>query len=566
MNKIKKIQKKLSELNIDGIIIPMSDPFQNDFIPEYYHRVKFLSGFTGSLGTIIILKNSAALFVDGRYTLQAQKQIDTKQFSIENYDSFSMMSWVLKNTNQEHTILGYDAWDYTVTELNVFQQAAPEVDFLPLNVNPVDEIWVDQPNISKTEIFLHPESYAGQGWKDKVKLVKATLEQKGLDAVLLTSSASICWLLNIRGRDVPYTPLSLCYAIVHCSGHIDLFVYLENVTEEIRRHFGSRVTIHKLSGIDLAEKLPQILTNLRVGYTEQQAPMNVRNIMAPIVTELKNMEDPCALHRECKNKIQLNHIESVHEEDGIALVKFFCWLDENYKKGKITEAEAAEKIDLLRKENKTFQGFSFPTISGTAQNASIVHYRAGKNSLTLKEGDLFLCDSGGQYWGGTTDVTRTVCLGKSPTPKKKELYTRVLKGLIALSSAKFPEGTVGCQLDTLARKALWDLGYDYAHATGHGVGQFSNVHEGTRSISPRATRGDLKVGMVFSNEPGCYISGDFGIRIENLMFVYDTKEVDIFNRKILGFQTITLCPIDKSCIEKSLLSREKTIFFLNFSI
>ncbi len=506
------------------------------------------------MGTIIILKNAAALFVDGRYTLQAQKQIDTKIYEIENYDPHSIMSWVLKKSASEKIVLGYDAWDYTVSQLNMFQKIAPNINFKQLDRNPIDEIWDDKPNISKTKIFLHPEKYSGESWKQKLESIQNILKTQNLDAIFLTSSSSICWLLNIRGHDVPFTPISLCYAIVYKTGKIDLFVYLENLTEEIVKHFQPTITFHRMSGLELTEKLPKLLANLRVGYTEKQAPMRAKNIIAPSVIELINMEDPCVLLRACKNKTQLKHIEETHIEDGIALAKFFCWIDDNYKTESINEYTAAEKIDSFRFQNKNCIDLSFPTISGTAQNGSIVHYRAGENPLPLTEGDIFLCDSGGQYYGGTTDVTRTICLGKNPTPEQKKLFTLVLKGLVVLSCAEFPEGVTGGQLDLLARQFLWKEGHDYAHATGHGVGQYANVHEGPQNISPRATTVPLREGMVLSNEPGCYIEGQFGIRIENLMYVSHTGRIDSFGRKILKFNTLTFCPIDRSCIDITLLT------------
>jgi Xaa-Pro aminopeptidase len=555
MHKLKSLRKKLEEANVDGMIIPMSDPFQNDFVPEYYHRIKFLSGFTGSLGTIIVLKDAAALFVDGRYTLQAQKQVDSSLFDIRNYGLPSIIEWLSEKKNSAPSLtLGYDAWDYTVMQIAQLETAAECIRFFPLSKNPIDEIWDDHPKISKTKIFLYPEKYAGLSWTQKIETITRELTKKKLDAIFLTSAASICWLLNIRGHDVPYTPISLCYALVHKTGKVDLFTYLENLTPKIKKHFSERITFHKMSGQDLEEKMPALVSGLRIGYTEQNAPIKIKQILKPHVAHLSNIEDPCVSARSCKTKAELTSAQKAHLWDGIALTKFFCWLEKTVPTHKITECDTALKIDALRAENKHFKGTSFPTIAGTNQNGAIVHYRANKNSQVLKVNDLFLCDSGGQYFEGTTDVTRTVCIGGNPTPLQRELFTRVLKGFIALFLIRFPAGTSGIQLDVLARRSLWEVGLDYSHSTGHGVGHYLNVHEGPQNISYRSSMAALKVGMIVSNEPGCYLPGKFGIRIENLMTVEECPQKDIQGNFLLKFKNLTLCPIDRSCINLDLLS------------
>ncbi|MDC0349124.1 aminopeptidase P family protein [Alphaproteobacteria bacterium] len=561
MHKLKTLRELIKRMGIDGMIIPMSDPFQNDFIPEYYHRIKYLSGFTGSLGTIIVLKDSASIFIDGRYTLQAQKEVCSKSFEINDYGTDSMIEWILKKSKRKIK-LGYDPWDYTVTQIESLERKEDSIIFSPLEKNPIDELWETQPPILKTKIFLYPEKYAGLSWKEKTKLLEKEIKKKQLDAIFLTSSASICWLLNIRGKDVPYTPISLCYALVHKTGKIDLFTYLENLTPEIRKYFSEKVFFHKMSGTDLMKTLPSLVQKLKIGYTESQSPIQIKKIIEPSSSSLKNIEDPCVLLRSLKTKTEISHSKQAHIWDGVALVKFFYWLEKTVPIEKITEFDAAQKIDFFRAESKHFKGLSFPTISGANQNGSIVHYRAGKTSLTLKEGDIFLCDSGGHYFEGTTDVTRTVCFGGNPTKKQKDIFTRVLKGFIALSMVRFPVGTTGSQLDILARQSLWEIGLDYAHATGHGVGQYSNVHEGPHNISRRPSKIPLKPGMIVSNEPGCYLKGEFGIRTENLIFVKETNQRDSLGQKLLEFETLTLCPIDYTCIDTSLLTK-KEIDWLN---
>jgi Xaa-Pro aminopeptidase len=558
MHKIINLRKKIKENKVDGMIIPMSDPFQNDFIPEYYHRIKFLSGFTGSLGTIIVLENAAALFVDGRYTLQAQKQVDQNLFEIRPYGIHSIVEWLLeKKKSSSSLVIGYDPWDYTVMQINQLQASAEFINFSPLSTNPIDEIWEDQPKITKTKIFLYPEKYAGLSWMQKLDIISADIQKKKLDAIFLTSAASICWLLNIRGYDVPYTPISLCYALVHKTGKVDLFTYLENLTPKIKKYFSSKVTFHKMSGVDLEKNLPSLVKGLKVGYVEQNSPIKIKQILHLTVDLLTHTDDPCVLLRSCKTPTEISHAHKAHLWDGVALVKFFCWLEKTVPTHQITEFDAALKIDSLRNENKHFKGPSFPTIAGANQNGAIVHYRASKKSPILKLNDLFLCDSGGQYFEGTTDVTRTVCIGGSPTPKQKDLFTRVLKGFISLFLLRFPMGTTGTQLDVLARRSLWEIGLDYTHSTGHGVGQYLSVHEGPQNISPRPTTVALRPGMIVSNEPGCYLTGEFGIRIENLMFVDQTSKRDMPGNPFLRFKTLTLCPIDRACIDINLLSVEE---------
>ena len=558
MNKLVNLRKKIKEHNLDGMIIPLADPFQNDFIPEYYHRIKFLSGFTGSLGTIIVLKDTAALFVDGRYTLQAQEEVDTTLFEVQSYGIASMINWIQQKKNQSPSLcLGYDPWDYTVTQIAQLEKTTDIITLEPLHKNLVDEIWEDQPPITKTKIFLYPEKYAGLSWLEKLDMVTETIKKDKLDAVFITSAASICWLLNIRGNDVPYTPISLCYALVHKTGKIDLFAYLENLTPEIKKHFSARVTFHKMSGVDLQNILPSLTSGLKIGYTKPTAPVKIKHILKPSAAILKNVDDPCLLPRACKTNTEIAHAQKAHFWDGLALVKFFYWLEKTVSSHPITELDAAIKIDTLRAENKDFKGPSFPTIAGANENGSIVHYRPGRNARTLKINDLFLCDSGGQYFEGTTDVTRTICLGGKPTPKQKNLFTRILKGFIALFLVRFPQGTSGSQLDILARRFLWEVGVDYAHSTGHGVGQYLNVHEGPQGISCRPSAVALRPGMILSNEPGCYLTGEFGIRTENLMFVEYSSQKDIQGNFLLKFKTLTLCPIDHRLIDLSLLSADE---------
>ena len=563
MNKLNFLRKKLDKDKLDGMVIPMSDPFQNEFIPEYYQRVKYLSGFTGSLGTIIVLKDKACLFVDGRYTLQAQKEIDSTLFEINSYGVDSMLKWVLTKTKGKKITLGYDAWDYTVTQLQKLKSKEESIIFKPIKKNPIDELWEDQPKISKTKIFLYPEKYAGLSWREKVKAISGEIKKKQLDAIFLTSSISVCWLLNIRGKDVPFTPVSLCYALVHKSGKIDLFTYLENLTSKIKKHFLGQVTFHKMSGEDLITVLPKLVQGLKIGYTEHQAPIQIKKIIESSAASLKHVEDPCVFLRALKTKVEIANTQKAHIWDGVALVNFFHWLQITIDVERITEYDATIKINQFRTENKNCKGLSFPTIAAANQNASIVHYHADKECLTLKPKDLFLCDSGGQYFEGTTDVTRTVCLGnESPTAKQKNLFTRVLKGLISLSSIRFPTGTTGSQLDVLARQYLWEVGLDYAHSTGHGVGQYANVHEGPHNISWRPSTVPLLPGMVVSNEPGCYLNGEFGIRTENLMFVTETNQKDFSGNQLLSFETLTLCPIDQACIDLSLLN-QKEVTWIN---
>lgn len=550
MHNLDKLRHSFTSLDLDGFIIPMSDPFQNDFIPAHYHRVQFLSCFSGSLGTIVALKNKAALFVDGRYTLQAQNQVDTRYYDIENYNAHSIACWIMRHGNQKKIRVGYDPWCYTAHDLKHLEELSDLVIFVPITPNPVDQLWGKaQPPIPCTDVFLHPDVFAGANWKQKVNLIRKTLSKNKVDSYFFCSSASVCWLLNIRAHDVPYTPTCLCYALLERNGKITVFLNLKGVSKKIRAHFGDEVIFRHLHSEEFPETLSRLVKEKRVGYSETQTPIFIESLLKKYAESVENLEDPSMLPRACKNKKQIQYIKDAHVMDGVALVRFYHWLDTNVEKTHITEKGASEKIDAFRYMNPHLKGLSFPTIAGTRKNASIVHYHAEDKCLTLKKGDLFLCDSGGQYFEGTTDVTRTVCIGKNPTLKQKTFFTAILKGLIDLQTIIFPEGTTGKQIDILARQYLWALGYDYAHATGHGVGQYSNVHEGPQSISPRSVNIHLEPGMVLSNEPGCYLGDDFGIRIENLMYVKDLKQKDSHGRNLFGFGYLTLCPIDTSCID-----------------
>lgn len=534
-----------------GMLIPLADHYQNEYVPDSAKRLEWLTGFTGSAGFAIVLHNKAALFVDGRYTLQAPQEVDENLFTIVPLSEQSPQAWLEENT-QSGDVIVYDPWLHTADTIKKFSTTLNNtgVKLVALDSNPIDALWADQPPQPATPIVLHPEEYAGKSWQEKLAEIIATLHKQNRESVVLSNPASICWLLNIRANDVPHTPLSLGYAIVHTTGDVQMFTHPAKVSPFIKQHFGEAVTWAVEQ--DIVKALEQVAST-GVLLDKTTAP----SVFAQMLPQAVLGDDPCTLPKAIKNKTEIAGARAAHKRDGAALTKFLHWLQNETVVGSVTEMECADKLESFRRVTNQLKDLSFPTIAGSGENGAIVHYRATpKTNRTLQQGDIFLVDSGAQYVDGTTDVTRTVFIGKgNPTPEQQDRFTRVLKGHIAIATARFPKGTTGAQLDTLARMALWQAGLDYDHGTGHGVGSYSSVHEAPIGISKRYTDVALVHGMIVSNEPGYYKTGEYGIRLENLVLVReDLPQPDGGERHMLGFETLTLAPFDERLIAWDLLN------------
>jgi len=548
----------LEELELDGFVVPMTDAFQGEYIPERDRRLPWLTGFTGSAGLAVVLKNRAVLFVDGRYTLQAKDQVDGQLFERGHLTTEASGIWPpgawLEDALTKDARLGYDPWLHTAFDVARLENVCGKTGALlvPCAANPVDAVWTDQPSPPNAMVVPHEAAYTGCSSDRKRQDVCAVMQREGLDAVMLTAPDSTAWLLNIRGGDVPYTPIPLLFSVLYSDGRTDLFIGEEKIAPNLREHLGGDVSLKSPGTLGatidaLAGKTVRVVRNGTAVWILERLKAAGAN--------LSFGDDPCAEPKACKNEIERAGMRAAHERDGVALVRFLAWLDRQKDVSSLTEIAAADKLEAYRAEHELFRGLSFPTISGFGPNGAIVHYSVTRETdKRFEEGTLYLVDSGAQYPDGTTDVTRTVAIG-NPSDEMKDRFTRVLKGHIALASCRFPPGTSGTQLDALARKPLWDAGLDYDHGTGHGVGSYLSVHEGPQRISKMPNRVALRPGMVLSNEPGYYKEGAYGIRLENLVMVTEAPETD--GRPMLAFAPLTLAPFDRRLIDVKLLNEEE---------
>ena len=542
------LRAALAERGLDGFVVPRADEHQGEFTPRRAERLAWISGFTGSAGAAVVLRDRARLFVDGRYTLQAAAQaargFDTAPIA-------GLRGWLAETLGAGQR-LGYDPRLHTRRERTALAEACARggAGLEPVEDNPLDAVWDDQPPPPIAPVTAHDIRHAGRSSARKRHGCADELAKEGLAATAITQPDSIAWLLNIRGGDTPFTPLALSFAILHADSTVDLFVDSRKLAPGLGDHLGNGVRAHEPEEFHIA------LGALkgRVAVDTASASEGVFRALEAGAAEIVDRADPCALARAIKNPVELDGARAAHLRDGAALVRFLCWLDANAESGEVDEIAAADYLEARRKENEEFRSLSFPTISGAGPNGAIVHYRASeKSNRKLEPGALYLVDSGAQYLDGTTDVTRTVAVG-APGAEMRDRFTRVLKGHIALATARFPAGTAGLQLDTLARTALWRAGLDYDHGTGHGVGSYLGVHEGPQRIS-KAGGADtpLRPGMIVSNEPGYYKAGEYGIRIENLVAAIALDRPPGGERDLLGFETLTLAPIDRRLIDSSLL-------------
>jgi Xaa-Pro aminopeptidase len=548
------LREELARRGIAGFLVPRADEHQGEYVPLRAQRLSWLTGFTGSAGLAVVLPDRAAIFVDGRYTLQVRAEVDGGLYEYRHISEQPAAEWIAAHLGRGQ-VLGYDPWLHTSGEIERYAAAAAKAGgrLQPLDSNPLDAVWKDQPPPPLAPVVPHDLRYAGKPAAEKRSELAASLAAAGVDAAVLTAPDSIAWLLNIRGGDVSHTPLPLSFAILHHDASVDLFIDRRKLVPELVAHLGGEVRLHP------PEALASALGALRdktIQLDPATAPVAVANLLTAGGAKLHRASDPCVLPKSRKNAIELAGTREAHRRDGAALTRFLAWLSREAPSGRIAEIAASDRLEEFRREGELIRDLSFPTISGAGANGAIVHYRAApKTEKHLLPGTLYLVDSGAQYLDGTTDVTRTVAIG-TPPAEARDRFTRVLKGHIALATCRFPAGTTGSQLDALARHALWQVGLDFDHGTGHGVGSYLGVHEGPQRISKLPNSQALLPGMIVSNEPGYYKTGAYGIRIENLVVVVPC-EMPGAEREMLCFETLTLAPIDRALIDTALLSPEE---------
>jgi len=551
------LRKELARRGLDGFVIPISDEHMSEYVGDYAKRLAWLTGFGGSAGTAVVLKDKAAIFVDGRYTVQVREQVDEKLFEYQSVPQTSPAEWLAANA-PEGAKVGFDPWLHSKGWADAAAKAlaSRHGELIAVDENPVDAVWADRPAPSPAPAVVQSDEFAGRASADKRAEVADWLKREHYDAAVISALDSIAWLLNIRGADVDRTPVALSFVIVHDDGTADLFIAPEKVTPDLAQHLGNAVTIRARADFESALGA---LADKRVAVDPNFGVAAIFNALDRAGAKAVAVRDPTILPKAVKNPREQQGQRDAQARDGAAEVKFLRWLENEAPKGGETELSAAARLQGFREATGLLRDLSFDTISAAGPHAAIPHYRVDEESnLPITPGSIYLVDSGAQYADGTTDITRTVWVGPGePSAEHKDRFTRVLKGHIALATQTFPQGTIGAQLDTLARQFLWQAGIDYAHGTGHGVGSFLAVHEGPQRIAkPRGgqagTDQELMAGMILSNEPGYYKPGEFGIRIENLVLV-EKREIPGMEGEWLGFETLTLVPIDKKLVDRDML-------------
>lgn len=545
------LRAELVRRDLDGFLIPRADEHQGEYVPACAERLLWLTGFSGSAGLAIVLAERAAIFVDGRYTLQAERESGTTLFEPRHLIEQPPHAWLAEHLKGGR--LGYDPWLHTADQIERLARELRKVgtELVPAEPNPLDSVWTDRPAPPMAPAVPHDKAFAGESSADKRAKIAGELRRHGAQAAVLTMPDSIAWLLNVRGGDVPCTPLVLSFAVIDDEGQVDWFVDPSKVDGDLMAHLGNGVRLRR------PDEFADVLAEQRrrgVLVDPASAAQWVFARLRDAGAEVLRADDPCLLPKACKTPTELAGARAAHRRDGVALTRFLAWLSETAPQGGVSELAAAERLYALRSAGEHFRDLSFDTISGAGPHGAVIHYRVTpETNRELRPGELYLVDSGAQYLDGTTDVTRTVAIG-TPSAEMRHRFTLVLKGHIAVATARFPEGTSGSQLDVLARRALWDEGLDFDHGTGHGVGSYLSVHEGPQRISKMPNRVALKPGMIVSNEPGYYKPGAYGIRIENLVAVQKADRQASDERRMLCFETLTLAPIDRALIETDLLS------------
>lgn len=563
-DRLAALREQLKADQLDGFVVPLTDEHMSEYVGSYAQRLAWLTGFEGSAASAVVLPEGAAIFTDGRYTLQVRQQVDGEHWSYQSVPETSIAGW-LKEHSPEGARIGYDPWLHRRDWVKAATEAlaAKGATLVPVRDNPIDRVWADRPEASKAALVVHPERLAGRSSADKRQTIADWLAEQKADAAVLAALDSIAWTFNVRGTDVSHTPVALAYALVHADGTADLFVAGEKVTPELRQHLGNGVRMHERAAFEAA--LGE-LGGKTVAVDPERSVTAIFEALEAAGAKVIAVRDPTVLPRAIKNEAELAGHRAAQVRDGTVMTRFLKWVEEEAPSAEIDELAASDRLEALRREHPELRDLSFDSISGAGPNGAIVHYRSSeKTNRKLEPGSLYLIDSGGQYQDGTTDITRTVAVGE-PTAEMRDRFTRVLQGHIAIATAVFPKGTRGGQLDSFARRPLWEAGLDYAHGTGHGVGSFLSVHEGPQRISPMggAYAGadePLAAGMILSNEPGYYKTGEYGIRIENLVLVVPVQ-IDGAEKDMLGFETLTFAPIDRRLVAVKMLS-DRELNWLN---
>jgi Xaa-Pro aminopeptidase len=554
--RVAALRTELARRGLTGFIIPRADCHQNEYVPASEERLAWLTGFTGSAGVAIVLAERAAMFVDGRYTLQVRDQVDTALFEIVPVAETPPDQW-LEKTLTGADRLGYDPWLHTAEGAEKLAKACTTAGatLTAIDPNPLDALWTDRPAPPLGPVVLHDLRFAGEETATKLSRIRPEIAKLKADALVVSDPHNVAWTFNIRGSDVAHTPLPLSFAIVPREGRPALYIDGRKLSNEVRSSLEALADVREPT--DFARDLAALGKLQKTVRLDQATGADA---LARLVTgsggKAPRGPDPITLMKAVKNSVEIEGARNAHRRDGAAVVRFLAWLDREAPRGTLTEIDAVEALESFRRDGGLLKDVSFPTISGAGPDGAIVHYRVTrKTNRPIKPGELFLIDSGGQYQDGTTDITRTVAIGE-PTTDMRERFTRVLKGHIAIARAVFPEGTTGAQLDPLARIALWEAGVDFDHGTGHGVGSYLSVHEGPARLSKLGTVA-LKRGMILSNEPGYYKTGAYGIRIENLVLVTEGPSVEGAEKPLNAFETLTFAPIDQRLIDRAMLTADE---------
>ncbi|MGA2994955.1 aminopeptidase P family protein [Bradyrhizobium sp.] len=553
--RLSAFREELTKRNLSGFVVPRADQQQNEYVPPSEERLAWLTGFTGSAGLAIVLAREAAVFVDGRYTLQSAKQVDTKAWAVESLIDPPPETWLAQHLAAGDR-LGFDPWLHATAAAEKLAAACAKAgaELVAVDTNPVDAVWTERPALPLAPVSLHGQPFSGEIEGDKLKRIEAEITKLGADALVLSDSHAVAWTFNIRGGDVAHTPLPLSYALVPKSGRPTLFIDHRKLSNSVRDHLEQTADIAEPGA--LTAKLVELSkSGASIALDAATAADALTRLISSAGGKPVHGADPVSLLKAVKNDTEIAGARTAHRRDAIALARFLAWVDHEALSGALTEIDAVEALETFRRDTGALKDVSFPTISGTGTNGAIVHYRVTrKSNRRIARGDLLLIDSGAQYEDGTTDVTRTIAIGE-PTFEMRDRFTRVLRGHIAIARALFPDGTTGAQLDSLARQFLWQAGVDFEHGTGHGVGSYLSVHEGPARISKLGSA-PLKRGMILSNEPGYYKTDAFGIRIENLELVV-AAEIAGAEKPVNAFETLTLAPIDRRLIDLSMLTAEE---------
>lgn len=555
-SRLHDLRVELKRQKLTGFIVPICDEHMSEYVGDYAQRLKWLTGFGGSAGSAIVMADKAAIFTDGRYTIQVRDQVDGKFYDYISVAETSLIAWI-KDNSTSSDVIGFDPWLHTSDWVKQAIAAASKTGakLVAVSHNPIDTVWGDQPARSDAKLRSHSDDYAGKSSADKRAEMAAWMQAENVDSCVIAALDSVAWTFNIRGGDVDNTPVPLSFAIIHKDASANLFVAADKLTDDVRAHLGNQVSLYDYDA--LTAQLSQ-MANKTVAVDPERSVSAIFEALENAGANIVTLRDPAVLAKAIKNDIEQAGTRAAHIRDGAALSKFLRWAGIEAPKGGHDELSLASKLREFREATGALQDLSFRTISATGPHGALCHYSVDEDSnIAVENGHLYLVDSGGQYLDGTTDVTRVLAIGE-PSDEMRMRYTQVLKGHIALSVAKFPKGTSGGQLDVLARQHLWADGVDYAHGTGHGVGSFLAVHEGPQRIAlskgvQAGTGEPLQAGMILSNEPGYYKAGEFGIRIENLVLVQEAQ-IDGAEGEYLEFENLTFAPLEPRLIDISLLN------------